>query len=903
MSKSNLKDLRIVYWNADGVGSKRSELLDMVSQLSVDIVALNETRLTPRMKLNFPGYAIYRQDKHSRDFGQGVALLVKLDIEHSLVPTPLTSNLEAIGIKLNIQNCNYTIFSVYQSPNLSLETSDIDALLKSDNCVLLMGDFNAKHENWSPGIKNPRGDKLFNHMINHDFVIYAPSESTLVHYQDYKPSTPDLVIASNIHNICDVRAIPALSSNHLPVFFRLLGYFERKIFRRYDYARSDWVKYRDHLNDHIFLSSRVFLSTEETDSAIETLSSSILQAREIAIPQVTIKNSTIRLSRKVKRLINARNKLRRSEQHDKNTQAKKQLRTQINFLTKNIRHGIKQNNDTLWNEKLKKVENPRSDLWRLAKSLKANASTSHIPPLKRDDGSITSTPGEQCEELANGFQQNMYLTANWHSEELEDAVKKSCKTLETLDSSFQVVHPSEIQRFIRGLKTRKAPGIDGMTNILIKHLPHKAVILLTKIFNACLSFAYFPCIWKASKIIAIKKPGKDDSIPTSYRPISLLPVLGKLFEKVINARLVKGTSNILINEQFGFRNSHSTVQQLARVAEESANMLNLGQSTGMFLLDMEKAFDTVWHKGLIHKLLVSNLPPKLIKIIDSYLSNRNFKVYIGDLASTSRNVPAGVPQGSILGPHLFLVYLNDIPKQNRTSLACFADDTACYTSSKDTELIIDRLQLAVNTLQAYFRKWKLKLNASKTEAIIFTRKRRIPTRTLTVDGHSVRWNASVKYLGIKLDRKLNWNDHIDHIRAKGMKAFNALTPLLSRRSVLSSHTKMKIYATLVRPCITYGCPVWGNTSLSNHKKIQVIQNRALKCSYNTPFKTNLNKLHTFLNFPTLFEHILKLTKKFYLDNCHTEHPNKIIKSLGQSRYKSRHKCLTRLPHHYVLTDE
>lgn len=135
-----------------------------------------------------------------------------------------------------------------------------------------------------------------------------------------------------------------------------------------------------------------------------------------------------------------------------------------------------------------------------------------------------------------------------------------------------------------------------------------------------------------------------------------------------------------------------------------------------------------------------------------------------------------------------------------------------------------------------------------------------------------------------------------------MKAFNALSPLLNRRSILSSSTKMAIYKTLIRPCLTYSCPVWSNTSLSNYKNLQVIQNKALKCSFNTPFLTNLSKLHNKLKFPTLFEYIVTLTKKFYLHSYHNEHTNSLIKCLGTTRYKYRHKQLARLPHHYALTD-
>lgn len=210
-------------------------------------------------------------------------------------------------------------------------------------------------------------------------------------------------------------------------------------------------------------------------------------------------------------------------------------------------------------------------------------------------------------------------------------------------------------------------------------MPQKCIVLLTKIFNACLFLGYFPSCWKLAKVIGLKKSGKDETIPSNYRPISLLPSLGKLLERLIRDRLLKYTKHI--DEQFGFRQSHSTIQQLARVTQHIAHNLNLNTPTGMFLLDIEKAFDTVWHNGLLHKLIKNNVPLDLVKLVQSYLSNRKFRVHMQNSTSDYYNVPAGVPQGSVLGPILFIVYINDIPKQPHTQLACFADDTASLASS------------------------------------------------------------------------------------------------------------------------------------------------------------------------------------------------------------------------------
>ncbi|CAH2096055.1 unnamed protein product [Euphydryas editha] len=407
----------------------------------------------------------------------------------------------------------------------------------------------------------------------------------------------------------------------------------------------------------------------------------------------------------------------------------------------------------------------------------------------------------------------MNLTKSWYSDsETEHIVAESVIGLESIHNfkPEKLVTPSQIKILLSKLKSRKAPGIDDLTNYLLKNISQKGLVLLTKIFNGCLILGYYPSSWKIAKMIPIKKPAKSDSCPKSYRPISLLPSLGKLFES------------------FGFRRNHSTTQQLARVSEQITHGLNQKKCTGMVLLDIEKAFDTVWHEGLLHKLLINNVPTGLVKLVQSYLVNRSFSVAIGEHRSSLKPIPAGVPQGSILGPYLFSLYINDIPKRPHTQLAIYADDTASYTTFEDGDLVIGRLQLSIDLLSDFFTKWKLKLNSNKTECIMFSRRRSVPSKKIKINDHIIPWSRQVKYLGTILDDKVNWVKNTNNLILKGVKAINALRPIFNRKSKISSSTKMKIYSMLVRPCLTYAAPVWCSIPESKYNKLQTIQNKAIK---------------------------------------------------------------------------
>lgn len=892
-------------WNADGLRRKVQELLDLVvSALFVDIVAVCETKLTPQISLHTPGFSCYRKDKHHTGRGQGVAILVRENVEHSLLTLPKTKHMEAVGVKLLISGTEHIIVSVYQSPNLPLLHSDLSLLLGLGKHVLLMGDFNANHEFWNSPYSNTRGRSLFQHMLHNEYVIHASDTPSQLNYRaGLKYTNPDLVLCQNVSDVGIVRTIPALSSNHLPLYFTVGGALQIKPMKQYFRFRdANWKGYRSQIDEHIHLSSKTLKTKSEIDNAVCHLTNVIIEARNRHVPTSTATRNGPKLPRRIKKLIKLKNRLRRVDQNLTNKEDKRFIRSQIHILQLQVDLGIQRHNDSNWDQKLAKVDNPSNDIWRVIDSIKPKSYT--IPPLKLSDGSVTSTTLDQCNALAEAFRSNMCLTVDWISSNLEAVVRESIDKLNNYKNEgddIKPTYPREVWKSLCNLKARKSPGSDELHNLLLKNLSQKAVVYLTKIFNGCMGLSYFPEAWKHAKIIPLKKPGKDESLPVSYRPISLLPALGKLFEKNIYKRILNCTSHIIKNEQFGFRESHSTVHQLARVAEHITHNLNLKQSTGMFLLDIEKAFDTVWHDGLLHKL-GSHLPLSTVKLIQSYLTNRSFQVHVNDHKSLSFFIPAGVPQGSILGPYLFLMYINDLPVQTRTHLACFADDTASYTSADEYDLIVDRLQLSLDSLLHYFTQWKLKLNASKTESIMFTRHRKPPSKTLKINGYNIPWSDGVRYLGVTLDSKMNWSKHVSKTRIRGAQLMGALSPILNRRSNLSPVNKLRIYTTLVRPCITYACPVWSSTCDSNYSLLQVIQNKALKIAYNTPFYTNLTKLHLIIKLPTLKNFIIKQSRKFYSKNKHNI--NKLIQIIGQTHkgdlsYIDKYGTY-RLPHHYCL---
>ncbi|GFV54734.1 RNA-directed DNA polymerase from mobile element jockey [Trichonephila clavipes] len=234
------------------------------------------------------------------------------------------------------------------------------------------------------------------------------------------------------------------------------------------------------------------------------------------------------------------------------------------------------------------------------------------------------------------------------------------------------------------LDNRKAPGPDSIKNITLKALPLNAITNLTKTINKCLIYKYFPIAWKTANITVLPKPGKDESKAENYRPISLLSSVGKIFEKILLER-IKAFCNenyIIPDFQHGFRENTSTLHQLLQVNNQVIHGFSQRMITGGVFLDVQKAFDRIWHKGLIYKLIKRNFPPYLIHIINSFLNNRAFRVKIDHFISQNGSLKSGCPQGSLLSPILFNIFTSDFPTHPEASIDLFADDAAILVTEK-----------------------------------------------------------------------------------------------------------------------------------------------------------------------------------------------------------------------------
>lgn len=431
----------------------------------------------------------------------------------------------------------------------------------------------------------------------------------------------------------------------------------------------------------------------------------------------------------------------------------------------------------------------------------------------------------------------------------------------------------ELQGIITKLRPFKAPGEDGIHNVLIKQLPDPAIHHLCSLFNECLKLGHWPNIYKSAKVIPIPKAGKDHKYIENYRPISLLDAVGKIFEKTVLNRIssFSASHNIIKDEQFGFKHGHSTIHQVKRIVNSIKTNKATRKSSGMLIFDVEKAFDSVWHQGLLYKLHLFGFPLFTCKIIASFITNRSFRVFVNNCASGPQKIPAGLPQGSLIAPTLYSIFTADMTTPKNTTAALYADDTAIITAANRTNTIITRLQHSASHLNSYFEKWKIKINALKTQAIVFPynkSRKRLPRSNVILNNDSINFSTSATYLGVKIDSNLNFRAHIEQTNTKALRCFRALYPILAPKSKMSTKNKLIIYKTIIRPIITYGSSVWMNAAKTHLKALQVTQNKCLKTILRLPWRYPTSLLHNHANLPTL-ENLFSEINTNFLEKCST----------------------------------
>lgn len=857
-----LNKLLITIFNAQSVRNKKNEIFEFLSDNQVDIALLSETHLTDKDSFSCPDYITYRLDRLNHHKGGGVALMIKRGIKHDLLPCPDTQIIEALSIQLYIQNHSLEISSIYFPPSKSNEdhvqfAKDLQILTKGPN-FLIGGDFNARHTSWNCIRNNTAGHILYKIIQNDDLMVHYPDTPTHFPHSGANPSTIDLMITKGVSGIDLIGTDDSFSSDHVPILFALDFDVDRSAIPARvvkDFSKANWLGFTTFIDREIpqliTALDKMPVENHDIDSSLEKFTQIVEDADRHFIPTKTLNhNGQPSLPNDILALIG----LRRSKNRSYRRQRDPILRQEIKTLTIRIDYRMREVTNERFDRSLKLIDKHpgpfRKKFWRITKYFK---NRSRPIPILKTDGKKLITELEKCNALANHFakiheETDTNLGFDVTSRKIKDSIAQ-VRNISTNIDTIPLVRKENILPIVKSLNLSKTPGLDKVSNKHLRNLPLSGLDFLSKIFNCCLRNGYFPDDWKKSKIFCLCKPGKPSSEVSSYRPISLLSNISKVFERIILQKLNAfiDERNIILSEQYGFRKGKSCNHQLFRITNYINGNLKRKKSTGMLSVDLKAAFDSVWHEALLHKMVALEFPLYLVKMVESFLSNRRFVVSMGQTNSSEKTVDVGVPQGAVLSPTLFNIFLSDIPrKTSEILLALFADDTAGMATSHSTKAIINKLQRFSDSLCRYFRTWRIRVNALKSEAMIFTRKRAIrhrPQKCVKVNGVDVNWNNSATYLGMKLDPKLTYRNHVESRIIKSDKAFKALYPLINRKSKISTGNKLLLYKSIFRPTLTYASPIWHNCAKVHQNRLQRHQNKILKVMLNLPRLTPTESVH------------------------------------------------------------
>ena len=440
------------------------------------------------------------------------------------------------------------------------------------------------------------------------------------------------------------------------------------------------------------------------------------------------------------------------------------------------------------------------------------------------------------------------LARNFKEDWIDEVVTDIDNKMDGMTISEEV-----LMKIIVDINTSKSSAIEHVSALVLKDSFLVLVPQLLHMYQQCLRLNIFPDSWKLANIIPLQKPF-DPTDVNNLRPISLLPLPGKILEKIVHAQITTHleNNNLLISEQGGFRKGKSTIHTIANFTDDVMLELNENNYTIAAFVDFKKAFDTVNHDILLKKLSHYGLGHDTLSWITSYLTNRKQKCSTNGITSNELYINCGVPQGSIMGPLLFLLYINDL----YTAFDCckyylYADDTVLYTSDIDEAIAHAELQHDLHGLSRWCTLNRVTINTKKTKAMLFGTNNKLKKALLIdlkIGNDKICYVKTFNYLGVKLDCKLNFESHASEcLRLVSHKIY-----MLSQiRKFISTHQALVIYKSKIIPYFDYGDMFYINTLVKIRGKLQRLQNRGLKMcmGYHARYDTDL--LHIECKTPKL----------------------------------------------------
>ena len=864
----NRKSLSIFHLNIRSLKKNFEDFKYFLNELNFEfkIICLSETwcqsdELTNSL-YNIPNYVARHQiRKHSK--GGGVSIYIHKSLMFKMRPEISINNehIESLCVEiLNEKKRNSFINVVYRRPSgdyrkLHKYLKEILKLnILKNKPVYLTGDFNLNlldhdtHSNVKDYV-NLLFENGFLHFINKPTRITRYSSTLIDHF----------ISNTNSDNI-DTGIIKTDISDHFPIFFianneELFKKGEKQIIRKREINANTLNSFKEILKPvnwtAVTQCDNVNSAYDNFLNIVSSLYDTVFPIKEIKLKTKTLlspwmSRGLLKCSKHKKRLYENFLKKRTIQNETKYKNYKK--------LFDSIKNKSKKNH---YANLLKLYQKDIKKTWKVIKEvIGSKKSENAYLPKKIISNGVDITDHKSIAENFNSFFTHI-------GPKLASTIPETQRNFESyLDPSHNTYHNScltdkELKEAISSLKLNKSPGFDEINSNVVKECSEELFIPLKHIFNLSLNTGIFPDQLKIARVTPLYKSGENTCV-SNYRPISVLPCFSKILERIMYNRLYKflNENNILYQKQFGFRNSHSTEHAIMQLVDQIFDSFNDGKYTLGVFIDLSKAFDTVDHDILIKKLYLYGLRGNAIEWFKSYLSNRKqFIVY--DRGKTGfSNITCGVPQGSILGPLLFLIYVNDLKQAtNILDPIMFADDTNLFHSGHDIKTLFKSVNKELIQIKEWFQANKLSLNVKKTKYTLFHsvyQKDNIPLRlpVLKIDDNIIERETKSKFLGVILDENITWKSHIEQVENKISKNIGIIAKV---SNLLNTSCLKNIYFSLVHSYVNYANIAWANTNKTKLKSINSKQKQCSRYIYHKETRTHAKPLLLKLNAMNVYQ--------------------------------------------------
>ena len=813
--------IRVMQWNCDHLSTRIPELEVWLRRHEVDVAVLQETKLREEDgDVRVSGYEMVRRDRwrgggsrFSR--GGGLVTLVRRGWGYREIVSGVARDdvVEALSVEVvSPLGVKWRVLNVYIPPEsvTGVEMASLDRLRVDggEERWLVCGDFNGHHRCWDRFVgANARGGRLLSWSGDRELVVLNDGSVTRCGRGTGIQSAPDVSFcSSSLFGSLEWSVVRGLGSDHFPILVSSSrGELEPRGERTelvWNWAGAKWDEYQESVR-------RGLEAVEWGDLAVKDLECRFRgvvlgAARRWVGLKKRFPGDRLEGQEAMEEM-RVRDELRESEEVEW---------SEVREAEDRLRDRIREDRRKRWRETLEKGASV-GKMWGVLRRKKGGSSGRQGEMLREGDRVLVSARAK-----ANAFVK-MYERVSRvrvpRGRRLKARVNGALRSPGPEPGDSASITISEVRSALKSMAAGKAAGPDGLHPRLLRKLPDEALVVVCLLFDRSFRSGVVPQCWRVGEVVPLLKAGKDPSVMGSYRPVCLTSCLGKWLERVLERRMrwVLESAGALSVFQAGFRRGRGVTDQLVRLSQCVWDGYQRREKTSLVLFDLARAYDRVWHDGLLLKLIDAGLSRTMVRWVQEWLKNRLCWVKFDGVRSKSRLFRQGLPQGSVFSPLLFLVYINDLVERlagGGVQVSAFADDLAVWWTGRSVALGACRVQEAANVVVEWCQEWLMTLSVDKCTVTLFSkdvRDREMRELSVVVDGRELRRDRTPRFLGVTYDVGFTFRDHVARVSEKALMGVRLLRCLAGCDWGWSRDLLRTTYIALGRSVLLFGSAAWG----------------------------------------------------------------------------------------------